>query len=101
MIAVSTSTWRGSIYVRSANSGSVMIVAGLELARISRNPSWRRTLHACVPEESNSHPWPMTISAVPISRLECMSSRLGTDHQLLEAGDEVVRVGRIGTGFGV
>ena len=40
----------GSIYVASANSGSVMIVAGLELIRITRIPSSRRTRQAWVPE---------------------------------------------------
>ena len=36
MMAASTSGVSGSMYVRSAKSGSVMIVAGLELARITR-----------------------------------------------------------------
>ena len=36
MIAASTSTVSGSMYVRSAKSGSVMMVAGLEFARITR-----------------------------------------------------------------
>ena len=40
----------GSTYVASANSGSVMIVAGLELTRLTRMPSLRRTRHAWVPE---------------------------------------------------
>ena len=40
----------GSIYVASANSGSVIIVAGFELIRITRIPSLRSTRHACVPE---------------------------------------------------
>jgi hypothetical protein len=40
----------GSTYVASANSGSVMIVAGLEFTRITRMPSSRRTRHAWVPE---------------------------------------------------
>ena len=40
----------GSIYVASANSGSVIIVAGLEFTRITRMPSARNTRHACVPE---------------------------------------------------
>ena len=40
----------GSTYVASANSGSVMIVAGLELTRITRIPSSRSTRQACVPE---------------------------------------------------
>ena len=40
----------GSMYVASANSGSVIIVAGLELTRITRIPSARRTRQACVPE---------------------------------------------------
>ena len=40
----------GSIYVASANSGSVMIVAGFELTRITLIPSALRTRHAWVPE---------------------------------------------------
>ena len=40
----------GSMYVASANSGSVMIVAGFEFTKITRIPSARRTRHACVPE---------------------------------------------------
>ena len=40
----------GSMYVASANSGSVMIVAGLELTRMTRTPSSRRTRQAWVPE---------------------------------------------------
>jgi len=40
----------GSMYVRSENSGSVMIVAGLELTSTTRYPSARSALHACVPE---------------------------------------------------
>ncbi len=40
----------GSTYVASANSGSVMIVAGLELTRMTRIPSALSTRQACVPE---------------------------------------------------
>ena len=40
----------GSTYVASAMSGSVMIVAGLELIRTMRYPSSRSALQACVPE---------------------------------------------------
>ncbi len=40
----------GSTYVASENSGSVMIVAGLELTRTTRRPSSRSTRHAWVPE---------------------------------------------------
>jgi hypothetical protein len=40
----------GSMYVRSANSGSVMIVAGLEFTSETWNPSRRSTLQAWVPE---------------------------------------------------
>ena len=40
----------GSMYVRSANAGSVMIVAGLEFTSATSNPSRRSTLHAWVPE---------------------------------------------------
>ena len=38
------------MYVRSANAGSVMIVAGLEFTSATSNPSRRSTLHAWVPE---------------------------------------------------
>jgi hypothetical protein len=38
------------MYVASANSGSVMMVAGLEFTRITRSPSARSTRQACVPE---------------------------------------------------
>ena len=40
----------GSTYVASANSGSVMIVAGLLLTRTTRMPSSRSTRQAWVPE---------------------------------------------------
>ncbi len=50
MIASITSGVIGSTYVASANSGSVMIVAGLELTSTTRNPSSRSTRQACVPE---------------------------------------------------
>lgn len=40
----------GSTYVASAISGSVMIVAGLELTRMTLRPSARRMRHAWVPE---------------------------------------------------
>ena len=40
----------GSMYVRSANSGSVMIVAGFELTRMTSYPSSRSAFAACVPE---------------------------------------------------
>ena len=40
----------GSIYVRSASSGSVMIVAGLLLTSTTSTPSLRSALHACEPE---------------------------------------------------
>ncbi len=45
-----TSGVSGSTYVRSAYSGSVMIVAGFEFTSETRRPSLRRTLIACVPE---------------------------------------------------
>ena len=38
------------MYVRSANSGSVMIVAGFEFTSDTWNPSRRSTLQAWVPE---------------------------------------------------
>ena len=47
--AATPSMSSGSRYVRSANPGSVMIVAGLELTTIVRNPSSRRTFSACEP----------------------------------------------------
>ncbi len=40
----------GSMYVASANSGSVMIVAGLELTSETRIPSACSTRQAWVPE---------------------------------------------------
>jgi len=40
----------GSMYVASANSGSVMIVAGFEFTRMTRKPSSRSTRQAWVPE---------------------------------------------------
>ncbi len=50
MICAAISGVSGSTYVRSANSGSVMIVAGLLLTRITSRPSAFRALQACVPE---------------------------------------------------
>ena len=50
MIFSITSGVIGSTYVASANPGSVMIVAGFELIRITLIPSSLKTLHACVPE---------------------------------------------------
>ena len=50
MILATTSGVIGSIYVASANSGSVMIVAGLELTKITLYPSSRRALQAWAPE---------------------------------------------------
>ena len=44
------STSSGSMYVRSAKPGSVMIVAGFELTTIVRKPSSRSTLSAWEPE---------------------------------------------------
>ena len=46
----STSGVSGSRYVRSAYSGSVMMVAGLEFTSDTRMPSARRTFTAWVPE---------------------------------------------------
>ena len=40
----------GSMYVASANSGSVIIVAGFELIKITRKPSSLIAFNACVPE---------------------------------------------------
>ena len=42
--------WIGSMYVASASKGSVMIVAGLELTKITLKPSALRALHAWAPE---------------------------------------------------
>ncbi len=50
MIAARTSGVSGSTYVRSAISGSVMIVAGLLLTSTTSSPSARSALQACVPE---------------------------------------------------
>ena len=41
---------KGSTYVRSAISGSVMIVAGLLLTSTTSRPSAFNALQACVPE---------------------------------------------------
>jgi hypothetical protein len=46
---VTPSRSRGSRYVRSANPGSVMIVAGFELTTTVRKPSSRSTFSACEP----------------------------------------------------
>src|SRR3954453_14551785 len=54
-----------------------MIVAGLLLTRMTSSPSSLSALQACVPEESNSHPWPMTIGPDPMTRTRLMSVRLG------------------------
>ena len=50
MIRSAASTVIGSMYVRSAHSASVMIVAGLEFSRMVRYPSSRSALRACTPE---------------------------------------------------
>ena len=50
MIFSTTSGVIGSIYVASANPGSVMIVAGFEFTKITRYPSARSALQACAPE---------------------------------------------------
>ncbi len=50
MMAVSASTVSGSMYVWSANSGSVMMVAGLLLTSTTSYPSSRSALQAWAPE---------------------------------------------------
>ena len=50
MTAATNSGVIGSTYVASATSGSVMIVAGLELTKMTRRPSALSTRHAWVPE---------------------------------------------------
>ena len=50
MICSTTSTVSGSTYVRSAISGSVMMVAGLLFTSTTSRPSARNALQACVPE---------------------------------------------------
>ena len=50
MICVNLSTFNGSIYVTSAVSGSVIIVAGLELTKTILYPNPLNALQACVPE---------------------------------------------------
>ena len=50
MTWVANSSVSGSTYVASAISGSVMIVAGLELRSTTRYPSFFRALHAWQPE---------------------------------------------------
>ena len=46
MILATISGTRGSMYIMSAISGSVMMVAGLELTRTTSTPSSRKDLHA-------------------------------------------------------
>ena len=50
MILATNSGVSGSMYVRVAISGSVMMVAGLELTRTTSNPSSRSARHPWVPE---------------------------------------------------
>ena len=50
MTCSAISTVSGSTYVRSASSGSVMIVAGLLLIRMTSRPSLLSALQAWVPE---------------------------------------------------
>ncbi len=50
MIFFTASGVIGSMYVRSLNPGSVMIVAGFEFTSTTRNPSLFSDLHPCVPE---------------------------------------------------
>ncbi len=50
MIRSATSTVMGSMYVRWANSGSVITVAGLLFKRTTSTPSSRSALVAWVPE---------------------------------------------------
>ena len=50
IIALTNSGVIGSIYVASANSGSVIIVAGLEFISITRHPSSFIAFKAWVPE---------------------------------------------------
>ncbi len=50
MIAASVAGVSGSTYVRSASSGSVMIVAGLLFTSTISSPSALSALHAWVPE---------------------------------------------------
>ena len=50
MICSRRSSLSGSMYVASAITGSVMMVAGLEFTNTTLYPQARRALHACVPE---------------------------------------------------
>ena len=50
MISSTNSGVTGSMYVRSAISGSVMIVAGFEFTRMTSYPSSFSAFAACVPE---------------------------------------------------
>ncbi len=50
MTLATNSGVKGSMYVRSAISGSVMMVAGFELTSTTSKPSSRRALQAWVPE---------------------------------------------------
>src|SRR3989338_8711160 len=67
----------GSIYVLSAISGSVIMVAGLEFTKITLRPSSLKALQSWVPEKSNSQAWPMMIGPEPIIIIFLMSVRLG------------------------
>src|SRR3954462_2939812 len=98
MICASGPGSRGSMYVTSANSGSVMIVAGFELTRTISEPSSLRTLHACTPGDATSAAWPMTIGPEPRMRILCRSSLRGTDG--LQEAVELVQ-GVVGPGPGL
>src|SRR3954468_14419527 len=80
-----------------------MMVAGLELTRITLRPSAFRTRNAWAPESSSSAAWPMTIGPEPMTRTDWISVRLGTLalHQGYEAVEQVGGVVGTGGRFGV
>ena len=50
MICSSLASFSGSMYVASAITGSVMMVAGFEFTKTTLYPHALSALHACVPE---------------------------------------------------
>ncbi|VVB85918.1 Uncharacterised protein [uncultured archaeon] len=77
MIFATISGSMGSIYMASAISVSVIIVAGLLLTSTTLIPSSRSDLHAWLPEKSNSAAWPIMIGPEPISRTFFISGLFG------------------------
>ncbi|VVB97455.1 Uncharacterised protein [uncultured archaeon] len=67
----------GSIYMESAISVSVIMVAGLLLTRTTFIPSSRSERHAWLPEKSNSAAWPIIMGPEPIRRTFLISGLFG------------------------